>query len=229
MLDSFVWPEGMTRKFVALSGELLVIAGFLILSFFAYDMWFSNVVADSRAEEVEIQVEQAFDQAKPGVGELDRVPIAGLDREAIALVYIPKLKADVWGTPVLSGIDEKSLASGIGHYPESDLPGEQGNFAIAGHRATNGEPFAYFERLSEGDLVFVRTGEGYFTYRLIANQKVSEFDTWVLDDSPQMIQTDNKFLITLTTCDPRWYSTQRWAWWGELTSFSAERPKELIP
>jgi sortase A len=217
----------MTRKLVALLGELLVIAGLLFLAFFAYDFWFSNVVAGNRTQLIRAEVEQAFDKAKTEVGEIDRVPVAGAASEAIALVYIPKLRGDVWGTPVLSNIDKESLASGIGHYPDSDLPGKRGNFAIAGHRATNGEPFAYFERLSEGDLVFVRTSEGYFTYRLFANQKVSEFDTWVLDEKPQVIQTDNQFLITLTTCDPRWYSTQRWAWWGELVSFSAERPKEL--
>ena len=41
--------------------------------------------------------------------------------------------------------------------PETALPGQVGNFAVAGHRATNGEPFAYLDQVGKGDSVVVET------------------------------------------------------------------------
>jgi hypothetical protein len=51
----------------------------------------------------------------------------------IALLRVPKFGAD-WEKPVVEGVDKDELARGIGHYPETQLPGQPGNFAVAGHR-----------------------------------------------------------------------------------------------
>ena len=138
----------------------------------------------------------------------------------LGLLYIPKLKSDVWGEPIVYGTGYSELAQGIGYYPNNALPNQDGNFAIAGHRVTYSQPFYYFEKLAAGDEVFVLMEEGWYSYELLADKKIQESEVWVLDNiQPQLGLSGEERLITLTTCDPRWNSTQRWAWWGVQTGF----------
>ena len=138
----------------------------------------------------------------------------------LGLLYIPRLKSDVWGEPIVYGTGYSELAQGIGYYPNNALPNQEGNFAIAGHRVTYGQPFYYFEKLAAGDEVFVLMEEGWYSYELLADKKIQESEVWVLDNiQPQLGLSEEERLITLTTCDPRWNSTQRWAWWGVQTGF----------
>ena len=69
--------------------------------------------------------------------------------EAFALLRIPRLGED-YRVPIVEGVSLEDLAAGVGHYPDTALPGEVGNFSVAGHRATNGEPFAYLDQLRNG-------------------------------------------------------------------------------
>jgi sortase A len=120
--------------------------------------------------------------------------------------------------PVLESVALSDLARGIGHYPQSQLPGQEGNFAVAAHRATNGEPFRDIDRLRVGDTVYVETQDAWYEYTLRRDQIVRPTDTWVIDPvpgDPGAVPTDR--LITLTTCNPRWGNTTRWIWWGDLT------------
>lgn len=216
----------MTRKLVALVGELAIIAGFLLGGYLIYQAWFSNIPAQQRAVEISNQVVEIYEELET-ISLSDRISLPQESFSALGLLYIPALGNDVWGVPILDDVSDRALASGVGHYSSTALPGSEGNFAVAGHRATNGEPFARFERLKSGDLVYVRTQQGYFTYRLIADQKIQDSETWVLDSPPEGLDTQASSLITLTTCDPRWNSFQRWARWGELIAFSKDRPEEL--
>lgn len=223
----------------------MITAGALILLYLAYSLWFTNTVAQANTQtlssEFLAQVEKRLgddsttsDDVTTGIGESSTTavePTLGSRAfEPIGLVYIPRLRSDVWAEPLVSGISFSALASGIGHYPSTELPGEIGNFAIAGHRASNGEPFAYFERLRSGDRVYVQTLERWYEYTLVKDRIIQQGEVWVLSDSP----ADQGFepgarLITLTTCDPRWNSYQRWAWWGELSAtYPLDSPPEEV-
>lgn len=230
-------------------GELLITFGAVILLYVAYSLWFTNSLAEvtTRSTSADFLAEIEERKGQPGA---DRPPLAdGLQTsgstsdselsdddefvpvEPFALLYIPRLEADVWEEPLVSGIGYRALASGVGHYPSTELPGEVGNFAIAGHRATNGEPFAYFENLQAGDRVYVQTLEGWFEYELVRDKIIQEDEVWVLGDSPegQGFEPGSR-LITLTTCHPRWNSYQRWAWWGELVATYplSDTPAEIL-
>lgn len=230
------------RRAVELVGELLLSAGFLILLYMVYSLWFTNVAAqqatvvsaDRFLEQVQAQIEHASEPSPEPVPSSEPAETSPTAEEAstptdkpapfvpvepFALLYIPRLQSDVWAEPLVEGIYYRALASGVGHYPTTEMPGAVGNFAMAGHRATNGEPFARFERLQAGDKVYVQSLEGWFEYELVKDKIVQEDEVWVLADTPK----DQGFapgsrLITLTTCDPRWNSYQRWVWWGELTA-----------
>jgi sortase A len=137
-----------------------------------------------------------------------------------ALMYIPRLKDSVWGIPVLEGVSLDELARGIGHYPGTALPGEIGNFAVAGHRATHGEPLRDIDRVRKGDRVIVETVNGWYVYELESDRIVQPDETWVIDPVPgEPDATPTEALITLTTCNPRWASYERWIWWGYLVEF----------
>ena len=140
-------------------------------------------------------------------------------QDAFALLYVPRLRANTWGTPILHGVDDAQLDVGIGHFPSAPLPGENGNFSLAGHRMTHGKPFTDIDKLVVGDEVIVETRDSYFVYTLKVDRIVNPTDVWVLDDQPvSEISASNNGIITLVTCTPRWSTKQRWIWWGELTS-----------
>jgi sortase A len=143
--------------------------------------------------------------------------------ESFALMQIPKLWSNDRAVPVNLGTSSSSLSNGLGHYSGTALPGSAGNFAVAGHRATHGEPFAQFDRLDKGDKVLVETAAGMFTYSLVTDLKVSPEDVWVVGPRPDIDQISNlppgAEIITLTTCDPRWSSENRWVWFGVLDNF----------
>ena len=154
--------------------------------FIAYQLWFTNQVADSRATSIATDVNEGIKAlASPKNTKVDAIEV--------------------------QSVGYRELSLGVGFYPGAALPGEAGNFAVAGHRATNGEPFARFERLEAGDLVYVQTSAGWFEYELRENKKISDRATWVLDAQPKGINLGSSQIITLTTCDPRWNSVRRWA------------------
>lgn len=228
----------MTRKLIGVLGELLLTLGSILLLYVAYSLWFSNTLVETQNQVAAERFLQSLPQnnhttpvitESPQEVELTEEPEEASFNpvEPYGLLYIPRLKSDVWQEPLVEGIYYRALASGVGHYPTTEQPGEIGNFAIAGHRATNGEPFARFEKLQAGDRVYVQTAVGWFEYELVQDKIVQEDEVWVLADNP----LDQGFapggrLITLTTCDPRWNSYQRWVWWGKLV---AQYPLDQTP
>jgi len=68
---------------------------------------------------------------------------------------------------VVEGISGNALRAGAGHYPNTVLPGEQGNVAIAGHRTGFGEPFRHLDALRPGDKIVLETPIGTYTYEVM--------------------------------------------------------------
>ena len=185
-----------------------------------YRLIWTNYVAGQEAKSKTISIREEWNT--PNV-EAPTKPSAGF-----AFLYIPRLRDSVWELPISQGIDSTQLETGTGHYPKSALPGESGNFAVAGHRSGNGEPFADFDRLQQGDRIVIETKDKWFVYVLDQDIEVKPDEVWVLDPNPaglaSTVGTDK--LITLTTCTPRYGTTGRWIWWGHLVE---ELPKEEPP
>lgn len=210
------------RRRLADLGELLFTLGLVLLLFVGYQLWWTNVSAARAAEQAATAVQQAWSAStapeapsgpRPATPAAEQ-PLVGT---TFGLVYIPRLKDKVWGLPLIQGVGPDELAKGIGHYVGAAMPGEIGNFALAGHRATHGEPLRDIDRLEQGDQVIVETQTDWFTYQLDSTTIVSPSDVWVIDPVPgEPDATPTEALITLTTCNPRWASTTRWIWWGTL-------------
>ena len=129
--------------------------------------------------------------------------------KGFAFLHIPRLGKQ-YSVPVLEGVALDVLARGVGHYPKTAGPGEVGNFSIAGHRATNGEPFANLDRMRRGDVIIVETRRTWLTYVVDKTQIVLPTDVWVIDPVPGKVDVEPRDkLLTLTTCNPRWASYER--------------------
>ena len=111
---------------------------------------------------------------------------------------------------VVEGVGDDDLAKGPGHFPGTALPGKVGNFAVAGHRATHGEPFAYLDKLEVGDPVVVETVDGWLVYDVTWVRILSPSATEVLAPvAGHPGEKASQRTMTLVTCNPRWSSTER--------------------
>lgn len=140
---------------------------------------------------------------------------------AIALLRVPRFGAD-YEVPIVAGTDLDDLARGVGHYEGTAGPGQVGNFALAGHRITHGQPFAELLTLRRGDTVVVETRQAVHTYVMDtspADLTVEEDAAWVLDPVPDQRGTPpTQALITLTTCQDLFHSPDRSVGFGHLQS-----------
>lgn len=202
-------------------GEMFISLGVLMLLFVTYQLWWTNIRADLIAgkETNKIQDEWASGERKPGVFE---------PGQGFAIMHIPKL--DVVA-PIAEGIDkEKVLDRGmIGHYGEGRLKtampsAKQGNFSVAGHRNTHGEPFRYINKLQPGDPIVVETQDTYYTYEMTRTlPQTSPSNVSVIAPVPagSGFTAPGRYL-TLTTCTPEFTSTYRLIVWGKMVD---ERPR----
>ncbi|RPK62205.1 Sortase family protein [Streptomyces sp. ADI96-02] len=202
-------------------GEVFITLGVLMLLFVTYQLWWTNIRAEQIAgnETDKIQDDWANGARSPGVF---------APGQGFAIMHIPKL--DVVA-PIAEGIDkEKVLDRGmIGHYGEGRLKtampsDKQGNFAVAGHRNTHGEPFRYINKLSPGDPIVIETRDAYYTYEMASIlPQTSPSNISVIEPVPvgSGFEGPGRY-ITLTTCTPEFTSTYRLIVWGKMVD---ERPR----
>jgi sortase A len=133
---------------------------------------------------------------------------------ALAVLRIPRFGAG-WRWVAVQGTSADDLAEGPGHYVSTPLPGARGNVAFAGHRAGHGDPFIDFDRLRPGDRVVLEQAGVRWVYRLDDRPVVVGVGAgWVLDPLPG-------HRLTLTTCWPRYGSSQRMYVRGHLIAVRA--------
>jgi sortase A len=142
--------------------------------------------------------------------------------DGLARLKIPKIGVDYI---VVAGVSVQDLRDGPGHFPNTPLPGQYGNSAIAGHRTTFGAPFYDLDHLQPGDeiQVFTKLG-GAYVYVVTDSIVVNPTDYHVITDSDP-----TKATITLVTCTPIRTAKQRLVVHGTLdASRSNEIGKPLI-
>jgi sortase A len=216
-------------------GVLLLVAGLGCLGWVAWQYFGTNVTSEKAFHEESSQLRDKWSQptgepVEPdqpgdtqGTGELTPTVIPG---EAIALLRIPAFGPD-YEVPILSGTDLSFLDRGVGHYTSTAQPGEIGNFAIAGHRVTHGQPFSRLLELDTGDEVIVETRAATYTYVMDGsprNLTVDDTETWVLDPDPQHPGAEaTKALLTLTTCQDLFHSPDRSVGFAHLAK-TVEKP-----
>ncbi len=215
-------------------GQTLITLGLVVLLFVVYELWITDLFNARTQRELGQQLQEQWE--RPGddplvrAGEPQRpgekittLPIG----DGFANIYIPAFGPDYVRTIVEgTGLDE--LARGPGHYTDTALPGHAGNFAVAGHRVSNGAPFLNLDKLRAGDAIVIETKTNWFTYRVLGDRATGDPDrpgAWGLPGrqivspsdidviaprpgNPEMTNSGRR-LLTLTTCHPKFSARQR--------------------
>lgn len=207
-------------------GEILLTCGVIVALFLAYMFW-GTAARESEAQQ-RFDRELSSQWASPG---LSLALLSDTGRLApgkpFAIMRIPAL-GPTWKFAVVQGTGIDALALGPGHVPGTQRPGQLGNFVVAGHRVTAGNPFYNVPSLRPGDLVFVKTVSGTYVYEITARPVwVWPSDTAVLAPSPDRPgQQPRKRWITLVTCDPAWSGSNRVVVTGVLIKRTLRHPQE---
>jgi sortase A len=200
-------------------GRTCITAGVLILLFVVYQLWGTGLreaqaqgaLEDEFAEELagagvepdgnpEPINDGAAPTTTPGATTTTAPPPPSPDDgDAAARIVIPEIGVD---KIVVEGVSVSDLKRGPGHYPDSPLPGQPGNAAIAGHRTTYGAPFNRIDELEQGDEILVTTLQGSFRYA-VSQQLI------VRPDQVEVLEEFGDNRLTLTACHPKYSARQR--------------------
>ncbi|MGI8756547.1 MAG: class E sortase [Acidimicrobiales bacterium] len=227
----------MLSKTLGAVGRTLITAGTLILLFVAYQLWgtglqeakaqralksdFATVLQADRSTtttrastSTTVPLATTVDSSTPTTSQalvvkpVTTVP-ANIEPpgygDPIATIRIPKIGVT---RTVVQGVGVDQLKRGPGHYPDTPLPGQAGNAAIAGHRTTYGQPFHNVDKLAKGDQILLKTRQGEFVYAVdkitIVRPDQSEVLLPTKDANGKL---ENR--ITLTACHPKYSAAKR--------------------
>lgn len=192
-------------------GSALILAGTGSLGYLGWQYSGTNIV--SRQKQSAIKHSLVIDWGE------------GMNSDALGLLRIPRFGKD-YEVPIMSGFSPAALAEGVGWYDKGAKPGQIGNFVLAGHRVTHGEPFRDFHNLRKGDEVVVETRTQIFTYVLRENGDAITVDftvIWPLQPVPVTGMgmehvRPTKPILTMLTCSELFHTRNRNVVFGDLIS-----------
>lgn len=193
----------MTR-IVRTVSYLAVAAGLAILLVVAYQVWGTDVVTDREQERISDDLRDDWAAPVPPREQ----PEFG---DAFAFLHIPAFGREWTPRAVIEGTEPEMLADGPGHFENSAMPGEFGNFAMAGHRVGEGSPFLELDELGPGDAVVVETRDHWYLYRVDSTVIVSPGQTNVVAPTPggPLDGPATAAWLTMTTCHPEFSDRER--------------------
>ena len=147
---------------------------------------------------------------------------------ALTKIRIPAIGVDV---VMVEGTSPEALRAGAGHYPETPLPGQAGNGAIAGHRTTYGQPLNRLDEVAPGELIELEPPGQVLTYQVLPHGPdvtgCASGACWITAASDWSVvepfRTDAP-MLTLTTCHPKGSDRRRLILWAALVAVAARPP-----
>lgn len=214
-------------------GEILITLGFVVLLFAAYEVWGVPAQINDHQATLDHQLDQAWGalptvtpSASVGASPSPSAPgLAPPPGNAIGRLYLPKLKLH-W--VVVEGVTLKDIRYGPGHYPTTAMPGQIGNFAVAGHRILG--IFWDLDQIRPGDYAVVETRTTWYVYQVYQNEIVTPHSIEVIAPVPDHPgQTPTEADMTMTTCNPKFNNYQRMAVHARLVSTTPhdQRPPQV--
>ncbi len=220
-------------------GELLITVGLLLLLFVGWQLWWTDVQANREQAGITAELQKSWGddsrQAPVSANQVDQaeppVPAQPAEGEPFAIIRIPRFGADYQPRPIIEGTSLDLLARGVGHYEGTALPGQVGNFALAGHRVTYGKPFNLIAELKPGDPIIVETTDTWYIYRMRSSLIVTPDRVDVVAPVPEQPGAEpTERLLTMTACHPMYSARQRYIVHAALDRWqpkSAGEPVEL--
>lgn len=220
--------------FFSVLGELLITAALVVFLYVAWQMWIGDLIFGAKLQSVATETsDQWADDFANGRLELPEItqndagtwdpPLMAepADAEVFATMRVPRF-GDDYAVEMAGGVSRARTLDniGLGHYPGTQMPGQLGNFAIAGHRTTWGKPLNQIDQLQLNDAIVVETPAGWYTYRFRTMQYVVPSQVDVLNEVPQVPGVPaTEAYITLTACSPMYSLAERIVAYGTFESF----------
>jgi sortase A len=212
------------NRLLRATGWLFISIGTLVLLYLVYSLLYTNRTTEQAQQALQDQWELQLaggeeDAGDDGDADANARPVSAGSAVAALTFRRPGLDEPlVHADPlyVVKGVSLSDLQAGPGHYPGTALPGEDGNFAVAGHRTTYGAPFFNLDQLRRGDEIIVTAPDGEeYVYTVRRQEIVAPAETWVIGPDPL---ERGRALLTLTTCHPRFSNAQRLIVFAELAT-----------
>jgi len=147
------------------------------------------------------------------------------DGPAICLDRVPAFGRD-WQFAIVEGTALSQLELGPGHVRGTGLPGQPGNFVVAAHDVTAGNPFLHLRALRYPAKVYVYTHSRVYEYA-VRSERITRYTNvgveYPVPGHPGA--APHRSLITLITCTPVTLAFTPWriVVSGELISVSARK------
>ncbi|MDX6214753.1 MAG: sortase [Frankiales bacterium] len=189
------------------TGWLLITPGILTLLYVGYELWGTGLSARAAQHSLGRELQQEW--STPSVAEAATAQASPVDGQPIAILTVARLGAG-YQEIVIEGTSTADLRKAPGHYPGTALPGQLGNFAVAGHRTTYGAPFGDLNLLRAGDIIAIRVATTSYEYRVTGHEIVSPSENAVVAPTPDQPGTRPvRRMLTLTTCHPKYSANKR--------------------
>jgi len=253
-------PRRQKATVLGVLGELCITGGVVVLLFLGWQVWLNDLIVGAEQTSAANALAEQWDNqaaasatasptpdATEAPDETPAAPPAPVDpgepvvaappaaSVSFANLIIPRLGAD-YRRPIAEGIGSNVLnnrKTGVGHYPQTQMPGAVGNFAVAAHRTTYGAGFHDINTLLVGDSIYVETADGWYKYVYRGTEYVRPTGVGVLDPVPQVAgvaSTDR--VITMTSCHPYYSSAERIIAYGVFETWyprAGGPPAEIAP
>jgi len=215
----------LSREFsrtLGVVGESLITLGVVVMLFLGWQLWINDVIITNESTAVAKENVAKWTSSKTStpttseaaVPDFGPAPVMSkvANAEVFGNLYIPRLGNDFIKVAAEGVEAESTLNRGyFGRYPDSQLPGEPGNFALAAHRSGYGNPFQAAPNLRTGDLIVLQTESGYYEYRVRNTEYVVPSQVDVVNAIPGGANTPvaGQSLLTITTCNPALGNAER--------------------
>lgn len=219
-------PLGPVRGTIRTFGELCITAGLVLILFVVWQLWWTDIEANHDNEVLADELTQDWANQDPNeLPDDPEEPVVADPVEknhAFGIFYIPRFGDDYYRTAA-EGVDLEPVLNrmGVGRYPNSAMPGEVGNFSIAGHRVTYGKPLNQIAKLRPGDEIIVQTKDGFYTYTFRNFDIILPDAVEVLAPVPNEPEYKGKDrILTMTACNPMFSARERYIAYAELTNWT---------
>jgi sortase A len=219
-------------RVVGAIGRFMMRAGVLVLLFVAYQLWGTGLSTHQAQDRLksefadQLATSTTTTELPPTSPSSTTPPVTApadlptpANGDPIGHIRIPAIGVDFI---VIQGVDISDLKEGPGHFPQTPLPGQPGNVALAGHRTTYLAPFARLDELKPGDDISFETVQGTFTYKVDAHPGAPGDEPSghfiVKPSQVEILDQDGTNKVTLMACNPKYSARERIVVTGTLTS-----------
>ncbi|MGP9845694.1 class E sortase [Brachybacterium sp. 107] len=201
---------------IGILGELLLSLGALLLLFLVWQLWWTDVVADREQSGIIAGLQDdwgSVDEEKIAPAQDGPPPVPdtlGANR-VWGTMHVPAFDRETFPLAEGVGLEEVLNVKGAGHYPQTALPGEVGNFSVAGHRNTYGRVFEDIAGLQLGDPIVVETADAFYVYEVTESLIVDPSAVEVIAPTPGDLDAEpTQQTMTLTACHPMYSARERY-------------------